>query len=81
MTDEKSYTAMLAEELCAQFVPDTGKYRFGTGNNGLCRYNDCVECSDGYCARCGWNPSVSRRRIKRIREERERHRAWLDEDY
>lgn len=81
MGTEKTYAAMIAEELCAQFVPNTEKYRFGNGKNGLCRYNDNVNCEDGYCARCGWNPSENRRRVRRIREERERHRAYLGEDY
>ena len=66
----KDYSAWLAEEVCAQFVVDTGKYRFGNGDNGLCRFNDSVNCSDGICGKCGWNPSVSRRRINRIRNER-----------
>lgn len=78
MANEKSYLAMVTEELCAQFVPNTGKYRFGDSKNGLCRYNDCVNCDDGYCASCGWNPSVSRKRIRMIREMRERHEAYKE---
>lgn len=75
MANEKSYLAMVTEELCAQFVPNTGNYRFGDGKNGLCRYNDCVNCEDGYCAECGWNPSVARKRIRRIREDWLRNEA------
>lgn len=37
-----------------------------------CRYNVEIACLDRdeyNCAKCGWNPIVSRRRIRKIRKE------------
>lgn len=75
MPDEKTYFHMVAEELCAQFVPSTN-YTFGDGKNGLCRYNNSINCDDGLCAKCGWNPSVERRRKRMLRRDREYREAF-----
>ena len=68
MSNEKTYFAMVTEELCAQFVPNTSNLSFG-GKEGVCRYNKAVNCEDGYCAKCGWNPSEHRRRVRKVREQ------------
>ena len=51
------------------YVPNTN-YRFGSADNGLCLYNDCVMCMEkSKCHGCGWNPVVAMKRSARIREE------------
>ena len=57
------------EEMTPVYVPNTN-YRFGSVDNGLCLYNDCVMCDEkGGCKRCGWNPVVAMRRVEKVREE------------
>lgn len=75
MPNSKTYFQMVAEELCAQFVPGTN-YNFGDGKNGLCRYNNSINCDDGLCSKCGWNPSVERKRKRAIRRYREYREAF-----
>lgn len=40
------------------------------GENGkyICQYNPECECTVPKCEKCGWNPSVARRRLKNYRE-------------
>lgn len=33
----------------------------------LCKYNENVECREGNCLKCGWNPKVAKKRLERIR--------------
>lgn len=51
------------------FVPSTN-YTFEFSRNGVCHYNDCVMCVERInCMKCGWNPTVAKRRSSKIRKE------------
>jgi len=58
------------EEVEPVYVPNTGKYKFGSLENSLCNYNDAVDCfNKDKCKTCGWNPIVTLRRKKEFLEE------------
>ena len=40
-------------------------------NNNDCYFNSGVECNEHKCGVCGWNPKVSERRIKDIKQSRQ----------
>ena len=45
---------------------------------GNCRFNDGINCDaiNPPCYRCGWNPKVSKQRLKNIKSEVKTHEKF-----
>ena len=36
----------------------------------VCAYNKSIDCANhAVCTKCGWNPTVSKNRVKRLRKQ------------
>ena len=36
----------------------------------VCPHNEEVDCTKAHCERCGWNPTVARKRLRNIKGDR-----------
>lgn len=69
----KSKARNFCSKACLKNFKNSGMIVFGENNlqiaankRYICKYNCEITCKDRKCAKCGWNPTVARRRLNRF---------------